>query len=73
MWKTEYRCVSCNQRLSEFERMYSHGRCPCCGYKSPSAGTIVDTTERAYRTVVTWSMKFPFRHTKRVYLEGYDD
>jgi len=29
--------------------MYSNGRCPLCGNKHANAGTIVKTTEKAYR------------------------
>lgn len=41
------RCVNCNKKLSDYEVMYSSGRCPKCGYKSKRARTIVDTTESA--------------------------
>lgn len=52
-WQTGWFCVSCDHLLSYREVMYSHGRCPYCGYKGPRAITIVDTKERAYRIVRT--------------------
>lgn len=50
-WLTEHRCVSCGHVVSYHTRMYSHGRCPHCGYKGKHAGTIMDTTEHAFRWV----------------------
>ena len=49
-WHTEYRCVHCSKPMTYNTRMDSHGRCPFCGVKK-SQGTIVDTTEHAYREV----------------------
>jgi DNA-directed RNA polymerase subunit RPC12/RpoP len=50
-WRTEYRCVSCQHRVSHHEKMYSHGRCPYCGFKGAHAGSIMYVTEHAYRLV----------------------
>lgn len=48
-WRTEFRCSSCHESLTFYQKMYSHGRCPKCGYKGISAGTIVDVIEVPYR------------------------
>lgn len=48
-WLNERRCSSCHAVLSKNARTYSDGRCPFCGVKGKHAGTIVDTTEHAYR------------------------
>lgn len=47
-WKTAYLCVNCSREISDYTRMYSGGRCPLCGFKGESAGTIVDTKEKSY-------------------------
>jgi hypothetical protein len=42
--------------------MYSHGRCPLCGYKGPRAGTIMDTTEEpVYRPSLVESIAALFK------------
>ena len=40
-----YQCVKCNGDLTFEQKMLSHGRCPLCGYKDPSACTIVKCNE----------------------------
>lgn len=52
-----HRCVNCKTYLSHHVVMYSHGRCPACGYKGPNACTIVDTIEE----VGFWKGWWPFR------------
>lgn len=47
-YKTAYFCVKCNEEVSDYTRMDSHGRCPHCGFKGRHACTIMDTKERAY-------------------------
>lgn len=51
MWSTAYFCIKCHQELTDFQRMYSNGRCPLCGYKHPSACTIVEVFERPFKWV----------------------
>jgi hypothetical protein len=81
MWKTEYRCIECKKPMSYNTMMYSHGRCPMCGYKHPRACTIVECTEHGYKdeTIVSqasvrpkwwefWKPTFQAQ-TKRVYRE----
>jgi len=69
-WKTEYRCVNCEAVLGEFVRMYSDGRCPECGFKGKSAGTIVDTTEHAYRNKRGGRWWQFWKQPSRVYLQA---
>ncbi len=38
-------CVKCKETLSLSQILYSHGRCPECGYKGQSAGSIVDVQD----------------------------
>lgn len=40
-WVTIYYCTSCNEELTNRERLYSHGTCPFCGHHTESAS--VDT------------------------------
>ena len=47
-WYLENRCVSCKGSLSDGAVMYSSGQCPRCGYKDPSACTVVEVTEHPY-------------------------
>jgi len=49
MWKTAYFCIECNHELSYGQKMGSHGRCPYCGHKGMSSGTIVDVVEKGYK------------------------
>ena len=42
-------CVECDAELTSGQRMYSDGRCPECGFKHKSAGTIVQTYEKGFR------------------------
>lgn len=67
MWRTEYRCEDCRVAMSYSVMMSSGGRCRNCGYKGKNACTIVDCTEHAYRLETTFSWKFPFVHTRRIY------
>lgn len=53
-WWTLWFCVHCKNEISYSARMYSHGRCPKCGYKAPWSSTVVKTFERACRTVTTY-------------------
>lgn len=48
-WRTEYRCVNCHDQMSFSTKMHSNGRCPNCGVKESSAGTIVRCYEVPYR------------------------
>ena len=48
-WFTAWFCNDCDHRLSNHEKMYSHGRCPYCGEKGPGACTIVNTYSKAVR------------------------
>jgi len=48
-WYTVYKCVSCLNNLSNYERMYSHGTCPHCGNTKDS--TIVDYIREVHRDV----------------------
>lgn len=50
-WHTEYRCVGCKTTVSHHTKMYSHGRCPSCGYKSENTCAIMETKEIPYRLV----------------------
>jgi hypothetical protein len=67
-YKTAWFCVSCDGELTDWQVMYSNGRCPKCGFKGESAGTIVDTNERAYRVDLPWWAPFN-RKAFRVYLD----
>ena len=40
-------CLKCEVRLSNHDRMYSHGVCPYCGYSSDS--NICDCTKRVVK------------------------
>lgn len=48
-YKTIWFCIECDHKLTDHERMYSHGRCPYCGFKHKDACTIVKTREEAKR------------------------
>ena len=50
-FKTAFFCINCDGEVSHYTKMYSHGRCPLCGYKDPDAATIIKTTEKAYRMI----------------------
>ena len=65
MVKTAFFCVNCNGEITNCQRMYSHGRCPLCGYKDLSAGTIVHVAEKGYRLKrqVSW-WKFWVKSTR---------
>jgi len=63
-WKTEHRCVFCDSRLTTAQKYYSNGRCPACGHKGDSAGTIVATTEHPYYEHRKW---LTFWKSARVY------
>ena len=52
-WINAYFCVKCKKELSNYQKMYSNGRCLECGYKHPDACTIVRTTEKAKRWIHT--------------------
>jgi DNA-directed RNA polymerase subunit RPC12/RpoP len=47
-YRTAYFCVSCKEEMSFETMMHSHGRCPHCGFKHPSACTVVACFERGY-------------------------
>lgn len=66
MWRTAYYCAECDGELTRHQKMYSDGRCPLCGHKGKYAGTIVNTTEKAYRLVrvAPW-WKFWIKRFKR--------
>ena len=49
----EHLCFNCEKELSIEEKMFSDGRCPRCGWKSPLAGTVCKTIERGYRLQTT--------------------
>jgi DNA-directed RNA polymerase subunit RPC12/RpoP len=58
-WKNADFCVNCDESLTFHMVMYSHGRCPYCGYKGKTAGTVVDVYNKAYRRVKVGSfLKF---------------
>lgn len=50
-WYNVESCKHCDKVLTNTEKMYSNGRCPYCGVKGGSAGTIVNTNEHAARSV----------------------
>ena len=54
-WKTEYKCISCDNVLTFHEKMNNFGRCPYCGFKDSFACTIVKTSERGYCMIRTGS------------------
>lgn len=58
MYKSAYFCIACKEELTYNQKMDSNGRCPKCGFKSASAGTIVSVKERAYRWVKVPSGKW---------------
>ena len=68
MWKTEFRCINCEKRLSENQRCYNNGMCPLCGYKDRYAATIAKTTSHAYRLVKTGGFWIWTKY-KREYLD----
>ena len=52
-WKTAWFCVECKEQLNANDELYhNNGRCPHCGFKHPSACTIVKSFERAYRKII---------------------
>lgn len=64
-YRTEYRCSSCGRELTNTQVCYSSGRCPLCGVKADSAGTLVERSEHAYRLVSPPWWKFwakPYRY-----------
>lgn len=46
-YKTVFKCSYCQKQLSPKQVFYSYGRCPKCGVKGETAGTIVDCYEEA--------------------------
>jgi len=64
---TIFFCVSCNASLTNDQRMYSEGTCPFCGYRGPTADTIVESYPRAYEKVRIapwwkfWVKRFTYR------------
>lgn len=50
-WRHSSHCIECDGELSDYQKYNSHGRCPLCGYKSPSACTIVEIYEKPYRNL----------------------
>lgn len=48
-WINVRSCHACARDLTQHEIFHSDGRCPYCGDKAPSAGTIVKTRERAVK------------------------
>ena len=65
-------CVNCDEELSSFERMYSDGRCPYCGFKHPSSCTIVRTKEGFYyyERVAPWWKFWVRNKVRRVVLRS---
>ncbi len=69
-WRTEYRCVNCKRVLGDWFVHYSNGRCPACGHKDEMAGTIVETTEHAYRLATNGRWWQFWKPRWRVYKDG---
>ena len=68
MYYNAYFCIKCDNELTWKQRMYSYGRCPYCGYKEPSAGTIVSCYERGYKWVrnnVPWYKFWKSHYSKQ--------
>jgi Zn ribbon nucleic-acid-binding protein len=65
-WFIVQECVKCTYVLSRKEVMYNNGVCVHCGYKGPSACTIVDTKDYSARRITKtwWTSKFPFFHVE---------
>lgn len=69
-WRTAWFCVKCNGELTDYQVMYSHGRCRACGHKA-EPGTIVAVSERAYRLRSAgrvWWKPWTWWRTEREYL-----
>jgi len=70
-WQTAFFCVSCEREMSHDIKMYNHGRCPHCGYKHPSASTIVATVDRGYMMMRNDTPWWKFSEAK--YVRVFDD
>jgi DNA-directed RNA polymerase subunit RPC12/RpoP len=64
-WEIGYKCIECKKELSEYEVYYSYGVCSYCGFKHPTACTIVGKIEYSYRYKKWVDLKFPFIHKEK--------